>query len=171
MPDAMRLAQAPTTGAAKLTIVDMALQFPDQGVVVPGSSFFLADSGLACVRTISQWGEKLKKNKYESTAPYLQKAMMEYDPDGLFCFQMSKGGGIKEDMPMLLTVLKELETEAAGLGIIAEGKFPMFEHGTLCLFHKDHCVHSKVCHMEKYGSVPEWRARSQNPANLLFGIN
>ena len=38
MPEAMRLAQAPTIGAAKLTIVDMALQFPDQGVVIPGSS-------------------------------------------------------------------------------------------------------------------------------------
>ena len=70
---------------------------------------------------------------------------------------------------MLLKVLQQFETEAAGLGIIAEGKFPMFEHGTLCLFHNDQCVHGKVCHMEKYGSVPEWRARSQNPANLIFG--
>ena len=56
MPEAMRLTQVPTTGAAELALVDIALQFPDQGVVVPGSSFFLADSGLACIQTISRWG-------------------------------------------------------------------------------------------------------------------
>ena len=95
------------------------------------------------------------ENKYLSTENYLRQGMRAYNPDGLFCFQMSMGGGIKDVMTMLSKVLRELDEEANGLGIIADGKFPMFEHGTLCLFHNDHCKDGKVCHMETYDSKPE----------------
>jgi hypothetical protein len=70
LPEAMRLAQTPTSGASKLTYEQMAIQFPEQGVVVPGSSFILADSSMTCIRTLSKWGELLThktKKKYVST--------------------------------------------------------------------------------------------------------
>jgi hypothetical protein len=47
---------------------------------------------------------------------------------------------------------KDLEEEASRLGIIADGKFPMFEHGSVCLFHNDHSEWGRVRCQETYKS-------------------
>jgi hypothetical protein len=133
LPEALGLPIAPAKDAP-LSIVEMALRFPDQGVVVPGSSFWLSDSGLQCIRTVSKWNEKLKKSKLESTEPYIRNAMMLYDPHGLFCFYVEAGGKVRTVLRDLHKAIKELEAEATRLGIIAEGKFPMFEHGSFVYF-------------------------------------
>ena len=46
--------QVPGEAKDTMSLIEMALRFPDQGVVVPGSSFWISDSGLECVRTISK---------------------------------------------------------------------------------------------------------------------
>jgi hypothetical protein len=103
---------------------------------------------------MSKWNEKLSKSKLESTEPYIRKAMMLYDPHGLFCFYVEAGGGVRTVLRDLHKAIKELEAEATRLGIIAEGKFPMFEHGSVCLFHNDHGEWGRVRCQERYGSAP-----------------
>ena len=98
----MELMRVPDLEPKRLTYEEMALRFPDQGVVVIGSSCFIADSGLACRRTHTQYGVPLMNTKYVSCGPFLQKGMERNDADGLFCFLESKGGGIGEVKNMLL---------------------------------------------------------------------
>jgi len=43
-----------------------------------------------------------------------------------------------------------LEEEASRLGVIADGKYPMFEYGTICLFHNDHSEWGRVRCQETY---------------------
>ena len=99
----------------------MALRFPDQGVVVPGSSFWIADSGLQCVRTKSQWGIKLAHGKLESIEPYIRKTMTLSDPQSLFCYYVEAGGNVASVLRDLYRAAEDLEGEASRLGIIADG--------------------------------------------------
>ena len=55
LPEDMGL-RVPGEARVSLPLIEMARRFPDQGVVVPGSSFWIADSGLQCVRTKTQMG-------------------------------------------------------------------------------------------------------------------
>ncbi len=153
LPEALGLPIVPAKDAP-LSIVEMALRFPDQGVVVPGSSFWISDSGLQCIRTRSKWNEPLKKSKLESTEPYIRNAMMLSDPHGLFCFYVEKGGKVNTVLRDLHKAIKELEAEATRMGIIAEAKFPMFEHGSIRLFHNYYGEWGIVRCQDRYGSAP-----------------
>jgi hypothetical protein len=146
--------RVPGEARESLSLIEMALRFPDQGVVVPGSSFWIADSGLQCVRTKSQWGIKLAHGKLESIEPYIRKTMTMSDPQSLFCYYVEAGGNVASVLRDLYRAAEDLEEEASRLGIIADGKFPMFEHGSVCLFHNEHSEWGRVRCQETNGSRP-----------------
>ncbi len=101
--------------------------------------------------------------------PIIRKALKKYDENGLFCYYVSAGGGVREVLRDLNKALLELEAEGARLGIIAEGRFPMFERGSVCLFHNDHCEWEIVRCQHTYGSEPEWgKGKRLKPANQNY---
>jgi hypothetical protein len=148
--------QSPVQDEEELSLIEMAMSHPDRGVVLRGTSFWIADSGLTCVQTMSQHGVPLVKAKGKSMEPFIREAMTKYDRDGLFCYHVTSGGGVKEVLAMLLKALAALEAEGERRGIIADGRFPMFEHGSLLLFHNDHTDWKRMRCQRTYKAEAEW---------------
>jgi hypothetical protein len=136
-----KLMEAPIKGP-RLSLLEMAIKYPDQGVVIPGSSLWVSDSGLQCVKTKSWNGVPLKRNQLVNLEPKIQTAMKNYDKESLCCFCVSSGGNIADILEELDKAILRLEAEADGT--LAKGKFPMFEFGVIGVFHNDHTLSEGV---------------------------
>ncbi len=157
LPEAMMLAKIPEQMTTeRLSYQEMALRYPDQAVVILGSSLWLADSALACIRTASQWGQPLTTKKYAKCESYLEASMRQYAPNGWFFYETSHGGKIDDVMKMMIKQCELLQKRAEERRLVAPGKFPVFEYGTLCLFHHDFCKDGKVRHQVRYKENSGW---------------
>jgi hypothetical protein len=76
--------------------------------------------------------------------------MKHYDKEGLCCYYVSSGGGIADILKSIQKAIVRLEAESEG--ILAEGKFPMFEHGLIGVFHNDHTLNEGMRNQLTYMS-------------------
>ena len=146
----------------------MALRYR-QAVVIPGSSLWIGDVALACKITHSEYGHLLSKKIYVMCDLFLQKAMKQLSPSGMFFFECSVGGKIDEVMPMIIKQCALLQDRAEAAGLVAPGEFPVFEYGTLCLLHKDFCQSGVVRQGVEYNGYQssQWGPQNQNYWFLL----
>ncbi len=64
--------------------------------------------------------------------------MLSYDPNGLFFFGGTMGGLIGQVAAMIKEKLRLLQKAAEEAGLMATGRYALFEFGTLRVFHNDH---------------------------------
>ena len=88
--------------------------------------------------------------------PLITEAMAKLDRKGLVYYAARPGGCVKDILKALHEAVAELEAEAQSRGLIAEGRYPMFEHGTVMLFHNDHTVGNRMRGQRSYKEPPPW---------------
>ena len=125
---------------SQLSHPEMALRYRDKAQVIRGSSLFIGDSAFCCKRTHDQWGQPyiLKKSRYVECGPHFEREMARFDRNGLFFYESTKGGTVKELVPMIIKKLQLLQKAAEKAGLVAPDRFAVLEFGVIAIFHNDH---------------------------------
>ena len=138
----------------ELTQAEMAVRYRDKAQIIKGSSLFIGDSAFCCKRTHDQYGQLLegKKSRHVECGPSLEREMARFDSNGLFFYESSKGGTVKELAPLIIKMLERLQKAAERAGLVAPDRFAVFEFGVIAIFHNDHWENNRCRQAVTYKS-------------------